>query len=183
MIDRRKALVLILASALTPTLACGTTVKRPDGGAGLLPVGSVAPDVTAEDAKGQPVHLSDYRGKPVVVYFYPADDTPGCTKEACAFRDVWKKFEKADVIVIGVSSNDAEKHRAFRKKHNLPFPLAADVDGTAGKAYGVPKTVFGYDRVTFLVAGDGRVAKVWPEVDPGVHAEEVLKAASVRDVH
>jgi peroxiredoxin Q/BCP len=168
----------ILASLIIlGAVGCGEA-RRPDGNYGLLPVGAQAPDVAAEDAAGHPTRLSEKRGRTVVVYFYPADDTPGCTKEACAFRDAWTKLEVAHIDVIGVSSNSAERHRAFQKSHNLPFALAADESGAIGSAYGVSKKIWGYDRVTFLVDRDGRVARVWPSVDPAVHANEVLKAAS-----
>ena len=167
--------VIFIAAA---TAACAGTVKRPDGGEGLLPIGAAAPDVVGHDATQQEVRLSSMRGKPVVVYFYPQDGTPGCTKEACAFRDAWKRYETADVGVIGVSTNSAERHREFQKKEKIPFPLASDDSGTIGSAYGVKKNLWGYDRVSFLVDRDGKIAHVWPSVDPGVHAEEVLRTAA-----
>ncbi len=166
----RTARIAVLGLVL---LACGD-VKRPDGGAGLLPVGAAAPDIAASDPNNHEVKLSSMRGKPVVVYFYPADGTPGCTKEACAFRDAWSRYEKANVAIIGVSSNSAERHEKFQKEEKLPFPLAADESGSIGAAYGVSKKLWGYDRVSFLVDREGKVAKVWPSVDPGVHADEVL---------
>jgi peroxiredoxin Q/BCP len=171
------ALLALTAAAVLATAACGR-VRRPDGGVGLLPVGAAAPDVAAEDAVGHPTRLSDKRGRAVVVYFYPQDETPGCTKEACAFRDAWDKLSAANVDVIGVSGNSAERHRAFQKKERLPFSLAADESGAVGQAYGVSKKLWGYDRVTFLVDRDGKVAKVWPSVDPALHADEVLRSAS-----
>ena len=111
---------------------------------------------------------------PTVVYFYPADGTPGCTKEACAFRDSWTKLDQAGVVVLGVSSNSAESHRKFQKEHQLPFALASDESGAIASSYGVSKKLWGYDRVSFLVGKDGRIAKIWPSVDPGVHANEVI---------
>ncbi len=156
--------------------ACGE-VKRPDGGSGLLPIGTSAPDVVAEDPAGHAVRLSENKGKAVVVYFYPADGTPGCTKEACAFRDAWKKFDAAHVGIIGVSNDSTESHIEFAREHKIPFPLAADKDGSIGKSYGVTKKLWGYDRVSFLIDKDGKVAHVWPNVDPGVHADEVLADA------
>jgi peroxiredoxin Q/BCP len=167
----------LAASLLVALSACGE-VKRPDGGAGLLPIGSVAPDLVGEDPAGHEVRLTGSRGKPAVVYFYPADGTPGCTTEACAFRDAWKKLDAAGVVVLGVSSNSAESHRKFQKEHQLPFALVADESGAIAASYGVSKKLWGYDRVSFLVGRDGRVAKVWPSVDPGVHASEVIDAAS-----
>ncbi len=150
--------------------ACGDA-KRPDGGSGLLPI-------AARDLAHKEVRLSTLRGRPVVVYFYPADGTPGCTKEACAFRDAWKRFETSNVGIIGVSSNSADSHEKFQKEHQIPFPLASDDDGAIGAAYGVKKHIWGYDRVSFLVDKDGKVAHVWPSVDPGVHADEVLAEAT-----
>jgi thioredoxin-dependent peroxiredoxin len=168
---RRAALLGLLLLA-----ACGP-VKRPDGGSGLLPVGATAPEVVGRDAQSREVRLSALRGRPVVVYFYPADGTPGCTKEACAFRDAWDRLQRAEVAVIGVSTNSAERHAEFLKEERLPFALASD-DGTVGRAYGVKKNLWGFDRVSFLIGRDGKVAHVWPSVDPGVHADDVLRAAS-----
>jgi peroxiredoxin Q/BCP len=159
-------------------VACSSAPRRPDGQVGLLPVGAEAPDVEAVDVHGATTHLSSLRGQTVVVYFYPADATPGCTKEACAFRDTWDRLQHAHIGVIGVSSQSRESHLSFEKVHDLPFPLVADENGVAQRAYGVPKGLFGYSRVSFLVDPSGRIAKVWPDVDPAVHANDVLAAAS-----
>jgi peroxiredoxin Q/BCP len=167
--------VLLLGCALS---ACGPT-KRPDGGEGLLAVGAAAPEVVAEDPQGKPVTLSSLRGQPVAVYFYPKDETPGCTKQACAFRDAWDTLQGAGVHVIGVSRDDQASHREFVKHHALPFPLAADADGKLQEAWGVPSRMPGISaRVTFLVGRDGKVARVWPEVDPALDAKNVLAAAA-----
>jgi peroxiredoxin Q/BCP len=168
------ALVVVLPAMLGLAVACGGTVKRPDGGLGLLPTGAGAPEVVGRGPNGDEVRLTALRGKPVVVYFYPQDETPGCTKEACAFRDAWRDFEKADIAVVGVSVNSAAKHQEFQQKHQLPFALASDDTGEIGASYGVSKRFWGYDRVTFLVGRDGKVAHVWPSVDPGLHAREVI---------
>lgn len=168
-------MALVLGAALVA--GCGEA-RRPDGGQGLLPVGAPAPELEAKGPQQEPVRLSSLRGRPVVVYFYPADGTPGCTKEACAFRDAWKKFDAAHVGIIGVSNDSAEKHERFTKEHALPFPLAADTNGAIGRSFGVSKKLWGYDRVSFLVDRDGKIAKVWPSVDPGVHADEVLREAT-----
>lgn len=168
----RATSLLTLAFALA---ACGP-VKRPDGGTGLLPVGAAAPEVVGRDVEQREVRVSALRGHPVVVYFYPQDGTPGCTKEACAFRDAWTRLQKADVHVIGVSTNSPESHREFLEKERLPFALASD-DGSIAKAYGVKKNLWGFERVTFLVGRDGKVAHVWPSVDPGVHADDVVQEA------
>lgn len=146
---------------------------------GLLAVGAVAPDMTGEDATGKAVKLSEQKGKFAVVYFYPKDGTPGCTKQACAFRDAFTRLEKSGVVVFGVSRDTSESHRQFRKEHNLPFPLVSDESGDLAKAYGVPsKYIFLTARVTFLIDAQGKVARVWPDVDPAVDAERVLAAVN-----
>lgn len=166
-----------LLATLFLLTSCGPTV-RPDGQTGLLPVGSPAPEVVGEDADGKTVKLSDVRGKLAVVYFYPKDGTPGCTTQACAFRDAFDKLKAAGVTVFGVSRDSADSHREFRKEHNLPFPLVADESGDVQKAYGVPaKFVVLTARVTFLVGPDGKIVQVWPDVDPAVDAQHVLDVA------
>jgi thioredoxin-dependent peroxiredoxin len=143
-----------------------------------LAVGAVAPDLVGTDADGGKQRLSDVKGKLAVVYFYPKDDTPGCTKEACAFRDAFDKYKAAGVTIFGVSRDSEESHRKFRQNHSLPFPLVADESGDVQRAYGVPsKMGIMAARMTFLVGRDGKIAHVWPDVDPGVHAVEVLAAA------
>jgi peroxiredoxin Q/BCP len=177
MVVRKTFPASFLSLALVSLAAAGcATVVRPDGGKGLLPVGAPAPDVTGLDVHKVSVPLSAARGHAAVVYFYPADGTPGCTTEACAFRDAWTKYVDAHVTVIGVSTNSAEDHQKFLVDKQLPFALAADPDRNVAEAYGVGKGVFGDNRVTFLVDASGKVAKVWPDVDPGVHADEVLAA-------
>lgn len=157
--------------------ACGET-QRPDGGVGLLPVGSAAPELVGEDAAGNPVRLSEQKGRMSVVFFYPKDGTPGCTKQACAFRDAFDKLQQAGVTVFGVSRDSADSHREFRKEHQLPFAMVADESGAAMSAYGVPAKFFIMsERVTFLVDADGKIAQVWPEVDPAVDADRVLAAS------
>jgi len=141
----------------------------------LLPVGSAAPDVVGADAKGTTFKLSAQKGKFAIVYFYPKDDTPGCTKEACAFRDAFDKFVAAGVTIFGVSRDAEPSHKAFQQKYTLPFPLVADTSGAVQKAYRVPSNFWGgTKRVSFLVGPDGKIAKVFPDVDPGVHAKELL---------
>ena len=167
----------ILLAAVLALAGCRGVVQRPDGGHGPLPVGASAPDVVGYDASDRAVRLSEQRGHPTVVYFYPRDGTPGCTKEACAFRDAWARFEQAHVAIIGVSANSRDDHDAFLRGEHLPFALAADEPGVVAAAYGVRKGLFGDDRVTFLVDGEGRIARFWPNVDPGVHAAEVLAAS------
>jgi peroxiredoxin Q/BCP len=167
-----KAIVVAAACA-----GCAGSVRRPDGGIGLLPPQSPAPEVVGTDAAGHVVRLSELRGRPAVVYFYPKDGSPMCTREACAFRNVWTEYEDAGVAVIGVSRDSTESHAAFLREERLPFALASDPSGLVATSYGVRKLLWGDDRVTFLVDRAGRIARVWPDVDPGVHAHEVLDAA------
>jgi peroxiredoxin Q/BCP len=166
-----------VAIVLLVAFACGRPAERPDGGRGPLPVGAPAPEIVAVDLGGHEVRLSAQRGHPAVVYFYPKDGTPGCTKEACAFRDVWARYQAAHVAVIGVSSNSAERHAEFLRDKNLPFALASDESGGIAASYGVGKNLWGYDRVTFLVDAEGKIARYWGDVDPGIHASEVLQVA------
>jgi peroxiredoxin Q/BCP len=170
----------VLAGAfLAATIAagCAGPVRRPDGGVGLLPAGAAAPEVVGRDRDGRDVSLSALRGKPIVVYFYPKDGSPNCTQEACAFRDVWTRYTDAGVTVIGVSRDSVESHTSFIRDEKLPFALASDPSGVVATSYGVRKLFFGDDRVTFLVDRSGHVARVWPRVDPGTHAREVIEAA------
>src|SRR5262245_16206578 len=141
----------------------------------LLGVGAAAPDVAGTYAKGASFKLSAQKGKFAIVYFYPKDDTPGCTKEACAFRDAFDKFVAAGVTIVGVSRDSEPSHKAFQQKYTLPFPLVADTSGAVQKAYRVPDSIWGKTkRVSFLVGPDGKIARVFPDVDPGVHAKELL---------
>jgi peroxiredoxin Q/BCP len=177
---RRRPFTLLLSLAfMSPALSslgCGET-ERPDGGSGLLEVGAMAPELSATAHDGTAIVLRSL-GKPAVVYFYPKDDTPGCTKEACAFRDIWTEYEQAGVLVIGVSTDDDASHREFASKYELTFPLIADTDKTWAAAFGVEVTGGYAKRVSFLLDGAGKVAAVYPGVDPGVHAREVLDDAS-----
>lgn len=167
---------LLLGGGLVWALGCGQP-KRPDGGTGLLPVGELAPDLVGTDQAGKKHRLRDTGGNATIVYFYPKDGTPGCTEEACAFRDVWSKFEQAQVRLFGVSNDSATSHAEFAKEHKLTFPLIADEDGRWAAAFGVGGTLGMYSRVSFLVGPDGKIAKLYPDVDPGVHAAEVLADA------
>lgn len=167
---------LVFASALS-LVACGAA-QRPDGGAGLLPVGSPAPELSATDQAGKAHSLTEERGHPVIVYFYPKDGTPGCTKEACAFRDTWKGFTDAGVQVFGVSSDDQKSHEQFAKEKKLPFPILADPEHKWITAFGVGTRLGMASRVSFLLDKNGTVAKVYPDVDPAFHVDEVLKDAA-----
>lgn len=134
-----------------------------------------APELSAPDETGRTRTLSEFRGRPVVLYFYPKDGTPGCTREACAFRDEWKRIEATGAQVVGVSLDSVESHAAFKKQHALPFPLLADTEGKVLAAYGVPKNPKGYaSRTTFVIDENGVIRRIFPEVDPAVHVKEVL---------
>lgn len=141
-----------------------------------LAAGTPAPDVSAKNQDGKVVRIAELKGKPVLIYFYPKDDTPGCTKEACALRDTYKRFEKAGAVILGVSRQDAESHKAFRAKYHLPFDLLSDPDGTFADAFHAEHmAVVGLNkRQSVLLGKDGRVVKFFEEVDPEKHAAEVL---------
>ena len=150
-----------------------------------LKEGDPAPDFSADTNGGGHVSLKDCAGKHVVLYFYPKDDTPGCTKEACGFRDSWQSFRDADAVVLGVSIDSVKKHDRFVEKFNLPFLLLADVDKSIVESYGVwalkkfmGREYMGIHRVTFLIGPDGTIQKIWPKVKPADHATEVLTAIS-----
>ena len=146
------------------------------GGKPGVEVGQRAPDFTLPDANGQPVRLADFSGKPVVLYFYPKDDTPGCTKEACSFRDQYQDFQDAGAVVIGVSSDSSESHRKFAAKHRLPFTLLADRGGKVRALYGVRATLgLLPGRVTFVIDGGGVVRHVFnSQLDATRHVAEAL---------
>jgi peroxiredoxin Q/BCP len=147
------------------------------GGASIRP-GDEAPDFLLPDADGKPVRLSNRRGKAVILYFYPKDETPGCTLEACAFRDQYEDFAEAGADVIGVSSDSSASHRAFAKRHRLPFTLLSDEDGAVRKLYGVPST-FGLmpGRVTFVIDAEGVVRHVFSsQLAVTRHVAEALDA-------
>jgi len=148
-----------------------------------LAIGIPAPDFQLPDENGSLRTLLEFQGKRVVLYFYPKDDTPGCTTEACEFRDAYADYEKAGVVILGVSPDAPKSHTKFKEKFNLPFPLLADNDHTVCLAYGVwgRKTYMGreYDgvfRTTFLIGSDGTILKVFEGVKPAGHAAEVLAA-------
>lgn len=167
----------VLLTVSTLLLAACAAQQRPDGGKGLLPIGALAPELAGRDQAGHEIHLAERRGKPSVVYFYPKDETPGCTKEACAFRDTFEKFNARGITIFGVSRDSEASHAEFRKKYELPFPLVADESGVIQNAYGVPSRFGKAARVSFLIDGQGRIAKVWPDVDPALHADEVFAAS------
>lgn len=138
-----------------------------------LAVGSDAPAFTAKDTNGNTVSLSDFKGKTVVLYFYPKDDTPGCTKQACSFRDASEDYKSKDVVVLGVSADDEASHQAFTQKYNLNFPLLADTDKTLIKAYDVDGGGYA-KRVTYVIDGNGKITNVDSNVSTSTHAGDVL---------
>jgi thioredoxin-dependent peroxiredoxin len=148
----------------------------------LLQAGQKAPEFTARDQDGKEVSLRDYLGKRIVLYFYPKDDTSGCTREACAFRDNFPNFKEIDAVVLGVSVDGQKAHRKFADKYELPFTLLVDDEKKIVEAYGVwglkkfmGKEYMGTNRVTYLIDEEGTIEKVWPKVKPETHAAEVLE--------
>jgi len=149
----------------------------------MLKEGDKAPDIKLESDTGEPFQLSKLKGKKVVLYFYPRADTPGCTVEACEFRDYSKKFAKKDAVIVGISPDAVKSQAKFKDKYDLPFTLLCDVDKKAVEAYGVyqeknmyGKKVMGIVRTTFVIGEDGRIAKIFTKVKALGHAEQVLAA-------
>jgi len=149
----------------------------------MLKEGTSAPNFTARDANGETIRLKDLRGKKVVLYFYPKDDTPGCTKEACSFRDAFSDFKKRGIEILGVSIDSEAAHKKFTAKYQLPFTLVADPDHAIADSYGVygekkfmGRTYLGVKRITFLIDEKGKIKKVFEKVKPEEHAREVLEA-------
>ena len=152
----------------------------------MLTVGSKAPDFTLTDREGRAVSLSDFRGKKVVIYFYPKDNTPGCTRQACAFAGAYAAFREKNVEIIGISRDSTASHQRFAEKYNLPFILLSDPERQAIEAYGVwqekklyGKVSWGIVRSTFIVDEAGMIAAVMPKVKPDTNAEEVLAALNM----
>ncbi len=165
--------IIPLLTALSSLLLAGFSFA-----ADAVSAGHPAPDFELVDQDGQLHSIEDYRGKWVALYFYPKDDTPGCTTEACEFRDNIFAFRDANCAVLGVSLDDEESHKAFAEKHGLPFPLLADSSGVAADAYGVKSVRFGMTlakRQTFLIDPNGNIAKHYEKVDPNTHSAEILK--------
>ena len=149
----------------------------------MLKEGDVAPDFSTRDANGNEIKLSDFRGQKVVLYFYPKDDTPGCTKEACSFRDAHSTYEEQGIKVLGVSLDTEDSHQQFAAKYNLPFTLLSDMDHSVSSLYGVygeqkwgDKTFWGPARKTFLINEQGVLKKVFDTVNVDAHSDEVLEA-------
>ena len=149
----------------------------------MLSVGDKAPAFSLNDADGNKVKLSDFKGKKVVLYFYPKDLTPGCTIEACAFRDDIGAYKKLGAVVLGVSADTEKLHQKFREKHDLNFPLLADVNRELSEKYGAwqeksmyGKKYWGIARITYIIDENGKIAKVWPKVKASGHSQEVIEA-------
>ncbi len=138
-----------------------------------LTVGTKAPSFTTKDDQGNTVSLSDFAGKIVVLYFYPKDDTPGCTKEAQSFRDKYQEYQDKQIVVLGVSTDDEASHKMFKEKYGLPFQLLADTDGSICKAYDVDGGGYA-KRVTYIINGEGVITKVDSKVNTSTHAQDVL---------
>lgn len=165
------AAAAILAIALRPRSARAEMSK----------VGDLAPDFSTNAVVGDqtiPVRLVDYHGRPVVLYFYPKDNTPGCTKEACAFRDGYNQLARWGIVVLGCSIDSADSHRAFAKKYGLPFPLLLDPERKIARSYGADNgiPILGLDRrITYVIGKDGRIVKVYPQVDPATHTAQIIR--------
>jgi peroxiredoxin len=200
------AVLTILAASLTPVIPSYPALSRHDAHDGndtpgldeairpvgqgkdltmaiTLEAGDAAPAFSLEDQDGKVHRLEDYRGQTVVLYFYPKDDTPGCTKEACSFRDNHAAIQAAGAVVLGVSADSAASHQKFREKYSLPFPLLVDDGAKVSSEYGAwgekvlyGKTVVGMTRSTFIIGPDGHLTKVWKRAKAEGHGEQVLKA-------
>jgi peroxiredoxin Q/BCP len=149
----------------------------------LLVEGDQAPDFELRSDSGETIKLSALHGKPVVLYFYPKDDTPGCTTQACGIRDAYGEFERAGAVVLGISPDDERSHTKFKDKYGLPFTLLADTDHSVAEAYGVwaeksfaGKKYMGVNRSTFVIGADGTLTRVMHDVKPATHADDVLAA-------
>ena len=147
----------------------------------MLKIGDIAPDFALLDSEGKEHKLSDYLGRKIVLYFYPKDNTPGCTRQACAFASAYDEFKNRDMVVIGISRDSVASHKKFAEKYNLPFILLSDPDLAAIQSYGVwqekklyGKTSFGVVRTTFIIDEDGKISAVMPKVKPDTNAEEIL---------
>jgi thioredoxin-dependent peroxiredoxin len=170
-------------AAATLGVPVRTEPRRHEEDALSISEGDTAPDFTLTSDAGDAVELSSLRGTPVVLYFYPKDDTPGCTAQACGIRDAWGEFERAGAVVLGVSPDSEASHVKFKEKYGLPFTLLADPDHSVSEQYGVwgekkymGRTYMGVSRSTFVIGDDGTVKRVMHDVKPATHADDVLEA-------
>jgi peroxiredoxin Q/BCP len=157
----------VASAAVAPTASSATAAAADDL------VGKPAPDFKASAQDGTTVHLAALKGKTVVVYFYPKDETPGCTKEACSFRDSWDAIAKTGAVLVGVSADTLDSHKSFAAHYHLPFLLVSDPDGSVGRSYNVPFQGH-HHRETFVIGSDGNVRKAYRQVDVAVHAQQIL---------
>ncbi|HRI69617.1 MAG TPA: peroxiredoxin [Polyangium sp.] len=164
-------------SAPAPTGSAAPAPAAQNSESKPLAAGDAAPDITLKLHDGKEVRLSSLQGKQVLVYFYPKDDTPGCTIEAQGLKDGWADIQAAGLEVYGVSMQDAESHKAFIDKYSLPFPLVVDTDGAVAKAFRVPTKMTFASRQSFLIGKDGKIKQVWLDVNPKEHAGAILAAA------
>jgi thioredoxin-dependent peroxiredoxin len=177
-----KMTILLLIAVVVIVAAVAMRPRR--AAADMLKEGTIAPPFATQMVTGEqvsPVALADFHGKRVILYFYPKDNTPGCTKEACSFRDGYAKFQNAGLVVLGCSIDSADSHKAFIEKYSLPFPLLLDPDKKIAKEYGAANgiPILGLDRrITYVIGEDGRILKVYPNVDPSVHSAEILSDLS-----
>lgn len=169
--SRSAAVALLGLSSLG--LACSRPASATSATSTEDLVGQLAPDFTATAQDGTTVHIAALKGKPVVVYFYPKDETPGCTREACSFRDSWKPLATTGAALVGVSADSLDSHRGFVAHYQLPFLLVSDPDGAIAQKYGVPFH-FVHSRQTFVIGADGVVKKVYRTVDVTKHADQIL---------
>lgn len=175
---RQRSLVLGLCAVLASVVGChrGAATGESMGETEGSPIaeGQVAPDFDAVAHDGVVIKPSALKGRPVVLYFYPRDETPGCTKEACAFRDAWNELAKTNVVLVGISTDDAASHTQFARNHELPFQLVSDPSGAIAKAYGVPNRAGFLARQTIVIGADGKVKKIHRTVDVKTHANQIL---------
>jgi peroxiredoxin Q/BCP len=171
------------AASVPSKARLGMTPSHRDKEHTMIEEGKPAPEFSLTSDAGETVSLASLRGKRVVLYFYPKDDTPGCTKQACGIRDAWGEFERSGAVVLGVSPDSEASHVKFKAKYELPFPLLADPEHKTADAYGVwverrnyGKTYMGIERSTFVIAADGTVKKILRKVKPETHADDVLAA-------
>ena len=160
----------VTSSSSTPVASATSAVATADGN---VQVGQPPPDFTATAQDGTAIHLAALKGKPVVVYFYPKDETAGCTKEACSFRDAWDALSKKGVVLIGISADTDESHRSFTANHKLPFLLVSDPKGDIAAKFGVPMHLGYESRQSFVIGADGNVKKIYRDVDVTVHAKQI----------
>jgi peroxiredoxin Q/BCP len=179
---------MLLLSLLAIVLIAGAIALKPRiARADLVKVGQFAPPFTTQMISGEtqtPVSLADFHGRKVILYFYPKDNTPGCTKEACAFRDGYARFQNAGLVVLGCSIDTADAHKQFIQKYSLPFPLLLDPDRKIATSYGAANgiPILGLDRrVTYVIDENGKVLKIYPNVDPSTHAIEILNDLGAAD--